>query len=225
MKTPRILASLALGASLLFPAAAIAGDITSTLQTDTSGTLPAGLTIEAVTGKAKPAKGSTKETRTVERVMTWDEDDGKHAAVFAVLTKEGQKDEELWTSKTLYVTTFHVVGDVYKEVLVIRELVNPCNLDIEARFLPGTATLTNLDDDGQAELTFGYQTRCAGDVSPSTKKVLMLEGKQRYALRGNSKITLPGGIVEGGDYKPDFKKAPAAFKEHAIRIWATNDAR
>jgi hypothetical protein len=220
MNARYLLASLALGAAfLMMPTVALADDIPETLEVDTSGTLPPGLKIEAVTGNVKAAKGGTKETRTVERVMTWNEGNGKHAAVFATLKKEGTKDDELWTSVTLFVTTFHVVDDVYEEILVIREVVNPCNLDLEARFLDGSATLTNLDGDDEGELTFGYQVRCAGDVSPSTKKVLMLEGKKRYALRGNSVVDLGDGMLEGGDFKPDFRGAPAAFQKHAEQIW------
>jgi hypothetical protein len=101
--------------------------------------------------------------------------------------------------------------------------VQPCELELTARFLSGSVTVTNADEDAQGELTFGYVTRCAGDISPSSMKVLMLEGKQKYALRGESRVNL-GTETVGGTFKADFKKAPAALLEHAKKIWkATQD--
>ncbi len=211
-----LLAPLALGA-VLASTPAFADDIPETLVTDTSGNLPEGLTMKEVIGKEDP-----KATAKVLRVLTWNEGNGKNLAVFATTEKTGLKNDTTYWSKVLYVTTFHAVDGGYEKVEDIKEVINPCELDLVGNFLERSITLTNLDGDDQAELTFGYVTGCAGDVSPSNMKVLMLERKAKYALRGESRVDIGNGTRMGGTYKVDFKKAPPAFLEHAKKVWAAN---
>lgn len=214
----RLLSTFASLSLLAFASPALADDIPATLKTDTSGNLPAGLTFKDVTGiDPKPAAGATY---TVERVLTWNEGSGTHLAVFAFSGKVGQKDDSRFESRVLYVTTFSERDGVYTKVQANKEAVQPCPLDLTLRFIPESITLTNLDGDDQAELSFGYVASCKGDTSPDTMKLLMLEQKAKYALRGESVGELEEGSKVGGDYKADFKKAPPAFFEHAKRLWA-----
>jgi hypothetical protein len=214
MKLTRLLTALAT-ASLLVTAPAFADDIPETFRSDSPGVLPPGLTLKDVTGTGK-------DDGTVERVVSWNEGDGGHVAVFASIAKEGLRDGETWYSKVLYVTTFHVRDGKFTKVRAVKEAVQPCNLDMTSRFLDRSVTLTNLDGDDEGELTFAYVTACAGDVSPLSMKLLMLEGSAKYALRGGSRVDLGGGITEGGTFKPDFKKAPKSFLEHATKVWNAN---
>ncbi len=50
----------------------------------------------------------------------------------------------------------------------------------------GPLLVTDLDDDGTAEVSFAYATACRGDVSPATLKELVLEGDRKYIIRGRS---------------------------------------
>lgn len=204
----------ALVATLLIPATAHADDIPSTLTVDTSGRLPAGVTWKDVTGKDDP-----KATLTIERILRWNEGSGAHVAVFATREKVGQKDGSTYTSKSLHVGVFNVQGDAPKKIHAIIEAVQPCELDLTARFIDGSISLTNLDGDDQAELTFAYVTQCAGDLSPKSMKVLMLEGKDRHALRGQALLDMGDGLTDGGQYKVDFKKAPKVLVDHAKAVW------
>jgi hypothetical protein len=207
---PKPLLSILATSTLFATAPALADDIPSTFTSEATGALPAGLDIKEVTGKKEG---------TVERVVRWNEGDGAHVAVFASITKEGQKDGATWWSKSLHVATFQVKGDKLKKVQDIIEYVAPCQLDMTAKFIDGSITLTNIDGDDKGELTFGYVTRCAGDVSPMAMKILLLEGKDKFALRGQTRIDLGGGEVVGGDVRPDFKKAPKGFQDHAMMLW------
>lgn len=209
-----LLAPLAL-VTTLSTTPALADDIPETVSVDTSGKLPDGVTVKDVSGKEDP-----KATFKVERVVSWNEGNGANVAIFATTTKTGQKDDSTYTSKSLHVATFNVVGGQYKKIQTIIEAVQPCNLDLTARFLEGSVSLTNLDGDDKGELTFGYVTRCAGDVSPMSMKVLMLEGKDKHALRGESLIELVGSEPMGGEFKADFKKAPPALLDFAKTVWA-----
>ena len=215
----RLLSAFATLSLIAFATPALADDIPSTLRTDTSGNLPAGLTFKDVTGidTDKPVAGATYK---VERVLYWNEGNGTNLAVFAISSKVGQKDDSTYESRVLYVTTFSERDGVYTKVQANKEAVQPCNLDLTLRFIPESITLTNLDGDDQGELSFGYVAGCRGDVSPDTMKLLMLEQKAKYALRGYSVVDLGEGMKEGGTYKADFKKAPPAFFEHAKQLWA-----
>ncbi|TNF38265.1 MAG: hypothetical protein EP329_00970 [Deltaproteobacteria bacterium] len=211
----RTLLALAALVSMATPALA---DVPSSLETDTSGTLPEGLTFEDVTGVAgaTPPKGAKHE---VLRVMRWEERDGPRFAVFATVGKVGRKDDTKYESRVLYVTTFSESAQTFTQIRAIKEVSSPCELDLEARFIASSIRLTDLDDDGVGELTFAYVTGCGGDVSPTTLKLLMLEGDDKYALRGVTEVDPGTGTYEGGIYKPDFKKAPKAFLAYAKKVW------
>lgn len=102
----------------------------------------------------------------------------------------------------------------------MHDFVADCQLDIEARFRPRGLTVTDLDQNGTAEVWLVYRTACSGDVSPSTQKIIMHEGARKYAVRGTSRISL-GGYTEGGSYTFDaaLQAAPAVFRQHAARLW------
>ena len=77
--------------------------------------------------------------------------------------------------------------------------------------------MTDLDQNGVGELTFGYRSACRSDMSPADMKVLVLEGSKKYILRG--KTSLPSDKPADNDFTPDFKGAPDKFLEHATKVW------
>lgn len=102
-----------------------------------------------------------------------------------------------------------------------KEFVDPCPFDLTLRAVRGPWTLSDLNSDGKAELTMAWRSGCRSDVSPNTHKVLVIEGDQKYVLRGTSK--LEGVEGEGtGTFKADpaFAKAPKGFLAHAQMVWA-----
>ena len=103
----------------------------------------------------------------------------------------------------------------------VHDFVSDCPVDLEARFLPGSLTVTDLDQNGTAEVWMVYRTTCRGDVSPSTQKLIMREGTRKYAMRGNSRIQVGAGQYEGGSYTLDaaWQGAPAAFRQQGAKLW------
>jgi len=104
----------------------------------------------------------------------------------------------------------------------IKDGVNRCELDLVAEYLPDALGLTDLDADGYGELTFAYKTTCTGDVSPLTLKVLMLERRDKYIMRGTTVVDVGNGEKLGGDKQPEaaFKSVPP-FLAHAEAVWAS----
>lgn len=96
-----------------------------------------------------------------------------------------------------------------------------CPLDIAASFRPKGLSVTDLDQDGTAEVWLVYRTTCRGDVSPSAQKIIMYEGTRKYAVRGTSRLVLGNGHFDGGTYTFDaaWQAAPAAFRQHATQLW------
>ncbi len=103
----------------------------------------------------------------------------------------------------------------------VHDFVPDCQLDLAARFLPGSLRVTDLDQNGTAEVWLVYRTTCRGDVSPSTQKIIMREGAKKYAVRGNSRIQVGAKEFDGGDYTLDasFRSAPAVFRQQAEKLW------
>jgi hypothetical protein len=96
-----------------------------------------------------------------------------------------------------------------------------CPLDLDASFRPQGLSVTDLDQDGMAEVWLVYRTTCRGDVSPSNQKIIMYEGTHKYAVRGTSRLVLGNGQFDGGTYTLDaaWQAAPATFRQHAAKLW------
>lgn len=99
-----------------------------------------------------------------------------------------------------------------------------CRFDLYAGFLSGTTTVTDLDGDGTAEVTFLYTTSCRSDVSPATRNLIMHEGPTKYAIRGATRMPNPGPegpkLIGGETFvDPSFNAAPAALRSYAMRRW------
>ncbi|MFT3695988.1 MAG: hypothetical protein QM831_22820 [Kofleriaceae bacterium] len=108
-----------------------------------------------------------------------------------------------------------------RNLLPVRDFVEKCEMgDNNARFHDAAFSVTDLDKNGIAEVTFAYELSCKSDVSPSTYKLLVLENGTKYILRGETTVD-PGDGVIGGKFTPDPDKAkwPAAFLTHATSTW------
>jgi hypothetical protein len=102
----------------------------------------------------------------------------------------------------------------------VHDFVADCPLDLQARFRPKGVTVTDLNQDGLAEVWLVYRTVCRGDVSPSTQKIIMYEGTRKYAVRGTSRLNV-GGEHDGGTYTFDaaLQAAPVVFRRYAAQLW------
>jgi hypothetical protein len=104
----------------------------------------------------------------------------------------------------------------------LSDSVKICPFDLEAAFLPNSLTITDLDDNGIAESTFLYKLGCRSDVSPVQLKLIMHEGKEKYALRGETSVPTGDPDKKLGGQKtidPAFRRAPKAFLDHALQQW------
>lgn len=93
-----------------------------------------------------------------------------------------------------------------------------CPFDLYAGFILESVTVTDLDSDGEAESTFLYKLSCRSDVSPADLKLIMHEGKDKFAIRGTTKLP---GDYGGGEVKvdPALMKAGDPFRKFAVEQW------
>lgn len=107
-----------------------------------------------------------------------------------------------------------------KLVRTVKDGIQGCEFDLVAEFVAPALGLTDLDADGTAELTFAYRTTCTSDVSPLTLKLLMLEQRAKYIVRGTTRVDVGGGERMGGEHQADAAlKKVAKFHAHAESVW------
>lgn len=116
-----------------------------------------------------------------------------------------------------------------QQIWKVNDFIKDCMVDIDAAFKKNTLSVTDLDKNGTAEVWMMYELACKGDVSPSDLKVIMYEGNQKFAMRGESKIQTGmenhgKPVFEGGTYTFDkaFKEGPKVFREYAEKLWKKN---
>lgn len=110
----------------------------------------------------------------------------------------------------------------YRLLWRLYDLVDICPYDLNAKFLPNSLTITDLDNNGIAESTFLYKLGCRSDVSPVQLKLIIHEGKAKYALRGETMVPTMYPEKKLGGQKtidPAFHRAPKAFLDHALQQW------
>lgn len=124
----------------------------------------------------------------------------------------------------LYAYHYLVTNNTYKATWQVYDFVNDCPVDINANFVSNTLQVTDINNNGIAEVWLMYKTMCHGDVSPSDMKIIMYEGEKKFAMRGRNKVKLSAKEYEGGEYSFDqaFKSAPAGFRKYAAALWNKN---
>jgi hypothetical protein len=126
---------------------------------------------------------------------------------------------------------YHYVKDKNHYTLLwkLYDYTDFCQFDITAVFIPKSLTITDLDGNGIAESTFLYRLGCRSDIHPLQLKLILHEGKAKYALRGETLVNVgapPGGGPNrrvGGlkTIDPAFRRSPKAFLDYSLKQWKT----
>jgi hypothetical protein len=108
----------------------------------------------------------------------------------------------------------------YKEIGKISEVVDDCAFDVKCDFFSNSLSVTDLDNDGIAEVGFALVKGCRLELAPDEKKLVFYEGKDLYTITGTTTVA-KGAQQLGGDKKVEkkFEQAPEAFLEFANKQW------
>ena len=138
----------------------------------------------------------------------WEDGRGRNVALFI---------EE---ATRLRVRVYHEVGEQQQLVFELKDSLVDCESDIFLQFLPASISVTDLDGDNLAEMTFAYEKACLSDVSPKGLYLYTVEGDKPYALRGTTAVVLAAEELAPAKIDQDgFTGAPAALRDHALELW------
>lgn len=96
-------------------------------------------------------------------------------------------------------------------------------LDLEVGYFPDQTRATDLDADGQAELTFATHSYCGGGIDPQQLRIDLRQGdRQHYVVRGESVVEVEGEPAFGGERldEPEVASAPAPIRAHLDEVWS-----
>lgn len=158
--------------------------------------------------KPPPAGIKPKGARLVQ-LWTWTGKGGAPAYLALSTTSHKGKGE----SRQLYAQVYG--GKPARELRLVKDGVERCQLDLVASFVTGSVTIGDADGDGAPEVAFAYDLDCDAKADPSPRKLIVIEGDAKHALRGQSMGKDPDDKPMGGDYKAD----PFAGEEK-LKAWA-----
>ena len=116
-------------------------------------------------------------------------------------------------------------GGAARRVWRVYDFEKDCEFFIKADFDESRVEITDLDRDGVSEIWLPYSLNCSNDPTPVKMKIIMYEGGQKHAMRGLSRDpNLPLDESRGvGTMDAAFRSGPAAFRDHAQKLWKTID--
>lgn len=176
----------------------------------------------------------------------WVDKTGQNLLVLSTnsLTADNKEIGEQENTIELFARLFNLSGPKPALVWDMYDAEKKCIFDITCEFIDHN--VTDLDNDSIKEVLVMYKLCCRSDVSPATMKLIMHEGKTKYALRGKMVFIIPDipdtlfadtreidlskiskeefektMFRDWGCYEnaKDFKNAPPAFLDYAKQFW------
>ncbi|MDY3351140.1 hypothetical protein PG357_03970 [Riemerella anatipestifer] len=138
-----------------------------------------------------------------------------------VVNADYEKDAKIFVYDYLYDKN----ENKYKLNWKVQDFILNCEFDLSMDFVKDTFKITDLNNNGIAEIWTMYSMLCTSDISPDVMKIIMYEGKQKYALRGHATLMAGEDKLEEGDYQLDenLSKASKEIKEFALKMWRNNN--
>ena len=162
-----------------------------------------------------PLKDSLKGT--IIDGANWVDAEGEGTVVLVQTDNKMVNDMQ---SQRIYAYCFKKETGAWKPKWQVKDGIADCEVDATCMIFPGSLSVSDVDSNDVAEVSFLYRLSCKGDVSPDEKKMIMYEGLTKYAIRGYTIIQIGDGR-EGGqkNIDPSFNKAPKALLDHANKRW------
>lgn len=163
---------------------------------------------------------SVKYPGKAKDILQWIDNQGNHLLILSELLTASKKDP-LGRDAEIFASHYLEVDGRWVRQWKVTDFERNCMVDIGATFVPQSVTVTDLNKDHIAEVSFMYRTYCTGGVDPHSLKFIMYEGKKKYAIRGETLVKLPEQPVYGGATTIDssFKSAPKEFQQFAVTQW------
>ncbi len=158
----------------------------------------------------------------------WRDANGENVFVVTYADHEGAESEYETSRSRSMVITHDVLGSDGSVVRkrTVKDYVNDCPFDVHLQLEDDSLQTSDLDGDGLAEITFAYLLTCTSDVSPYTRKLLLLEDGEKYILRGHAGVDfLQPPIPSEYELDPSVASGPRVFREHLIAAWGPSASK
>ena len=153
----------------------------TTKKTDTAGKNNSAGGIKNISYEPGKLPASVKYEGKIFAGARWEDKNGQNVLIVCETEIRSKGDER---SKELFAYQYIINGEDAKMLWKVNDFVKDCPLDLTLSLIPGSVTVTDINKDGIAENTFLYRMSCRGDVSPDDMKLIMHEGENKYAIRG-----------------------------------------
>ena len=164
--------------------------------------------------------------KSLVRAVRWKDNMGDNIVVRTRTrkAKSASRPEQGYYEQSLEVRHFVSDGKHWRQKWNIHDQTMECEFEMVANYVKKSFAVTDLDEDGTAEIWVMYRTGCGIDMKPGNMKVIMHEGGVRYNMRGRVRLKINENKYDGGEYDldPAFAKGPAVFKEYAVDLWKAN---
>lgn len=155
--------------------------------------------------------------RTIKASYSFSDKSGIHFLLLmrdSVMLSDGTKRVSLQAAQSL-----NSAGS-WKKEWTINDKMDCKDLDLTADFIDSLTSISDMDANGLAESTIAYRLSCSGDIEPETVKVIMRQGKEKYAIRGLSVVKIEGAPTEGSTFAADPNlKSKKVFYDYLVVIW------
>lgn len=169
---------------------------------------------------------SAKFTGELKQAAQWTDKTGTHLVILAETGTTPSKNarDESYLDAALYAYHFLINGDSSRLTWKVYDFIKECPVDLDLYFVKDGFTITDLDNNGKAEVWLMYKNSCHGDVGPTPMKIIMYEDGKKYAVRGTTRVEISTGEFAGGDYNFDsaFKNSPKPFRSYAEKLWSAH---
>ncbi len=182
-------------------------------RTRASSPIFAGLNDDTMPTTVKLPKGFSKVGG-----VSWTDAVGDHYALFTSKTTEVKSMHSIYLQVDVY---DGAAGKPLKLTRSVKDLSEKCEFDNTTKFVDHSVMLSDFDGDSVQELVFAYTTGCRSDVSPDTMKLLVLEGKDKHILRGQTRERVSDTEFVGGTFKPEGFKKASKLLDGAKAHWTT----
>jgi hypothetical protein len=163
----------------------------------------------------------------LKEFMRWTDVSGEYLVIISE-SKESKKinaeaDMEE-RNKQLFAVCYQIKKDSLVQKWKVFDQISKCPFDLTISFIQNVFQVTDLNNDGLGEVWMVYKMVCRSDVSPCDMKIIMYEGQQKFAMRGQNKVKMSETEYFGGDYKFDkaFNDGPREFRDFALKLWEKN---
>ncbi len=133
------------------------------------------------------------------RAVRWADQTGDQIVILSDTSPYPTKDTvEEGNDEEIFASHFQISGDHSILTWRVCDFEKACDLDMDFYFVNDAFAVTDLNQEGKAEVWIMYRNSCHGDVSPVPMKIIMYEDGHKYAVRGTTRVRVSATDFMGG---------------------------